>query len=256
VDVLAEHQLLPRLSEYPLVALPDTHKLTDEFKNALLEYVRNGGSLLLMSVESTKLFQDQLGVQFEGEPQQIAAELGAKSGVVGVSGKWQKVKLVQAEALGTRYETRDVRRAGETAATVADCGKGKIGAIYGPFCAAYYQTHHPWLREFLQPVAQKLFPKPAVKIDGPSSVEIALRKTIDGRLALHLSNRANMPLGSYRFTDYVPDTGPVRVTLTVPQEPKKVEWIPDGGKIDWKYNNGELTFEIPNVRIHGAAVVE
>lgn len=256
VDVLAEHQLLPRLSEYPLVALPDTFKLTDEFKNALLDYVRNGGSLLLMSSESAQLFQDQLGVQFEGDSQPISAELGTKSGVVNATGKWQKVKPGQAQIVGTRYETRDVRRAGEPAATVADFGKGKIGAIYGPFCDAYFQTHHPWLREFLQPVVEKLFPKPAVKIEAPSTVEIALRKTKDGRLALHLLNRANMPLGAYRAIDCVPDSGPVRVTLAVPQAPKKVEWIPEGGKIEWNYKDGQLTFEIPNIRIHGVAAIE
>lgn len=256
VDVLAEHQLLPRLSEYPLVALPDTHKLTDEFKAALLEYVRKGGSLLLMDCQSAKLFQNQLGAQFEGDLQQISAELGTKSGVVNANGLWQKVTPIQAKAIGYRYATRDLRRTGDVAATVIDYGKGKIGAIYGPFCAAYYQTHHPWLREFLQPVVQELFSKPAVTIDGPSCIEIALRKTREGRLSLHLFNRANMPLGNYHMIDCIPEAGPIKVTMAVPQKPKRVEWIPDGGKIKWKYQKGELTFEIPKLKIHGVAVID
>ncbi|MGC9326933.1 MAG: hypothetical protein ACP5I1_04825, partial [Candidatus Hinthialibacter sp.] len=143
VDVLAEHQLQPRLSEFPLVVLPDTHKLTEEFKEALLDYVRGGGSLLLLELDSASLFQEQLGVVFEGEPQQTRAELASESGVVNANGVWQKIKLDGARVMGRRYETRDVRRPGETAATVVDFGRGKIGAVYGPFCASYLNTHHP-----------------------------------------------------------------------------------------------------------------
>jgi hypothetical protein len=34
---LAEHQLQPRLGEFPLVVVPDSHKLTGEFRKALMD---------------------------------------------------------------------------------------------------------------------------------------------------------------------------------------------------------------------------
>ncbi len=256
VDVLAEHQLQPRLAEYPLVALPDTTRLTEEFRTALLDYVRNGGNLLLMDLESAKLFQKELGVSFEGEPQTVQAELGTKTGIVNLNGVWQKVALAGASTLGNRYTTRDVRRPGEPAATVADYGKGKIGAVYGPFCRGYLNTHHPWLREFLQPLMEELFPEPAVKVAAPSSVEIALRHTKDGLLSLHLLNRANMPLGNYRVIDDVPKAGPIEFTLQVPQRPKHVKLVPSNDKLNWRYKNGELSVKIPSIHIHEVVVVE
>jgi hypothetical protein len=37
VDVLAEHQLQPRLKEFPLVVVPDSYKLAPDFKSAFLK---------------------------------------------------------------------------------------------------------------------------------------------------------------------------------------------------------------------------
>lgn len=42
VDILAEHQIEPRLQEFPLVVIPDSDKLSHEFKQALLRYVGRG----------------------------------------------------------------------------------------------------------------------------------------------------------------------------------------------------------------------
>ncbi len=68
VDILAEHQLQPRLEEFPLVVVPDSHKLTAEFRKALTDYVEQGGSLLLLGEKCARLFEPILGVAFEGEP--------------------------------------------------------------------------------------------------------------------------------------------------------------------------------------------
>ena len=62
VDILAEHQLLPRLREFPVVVIPDAYKLTDEFRRALLDYVEAGGSLVLLGEKCARLFEPALGV--------------------------------------------------------------------------------------------------------------------------------------------------------------------------------------------------
>ncbi len=62
VDILAEHQLGPRLKEFPLVVVPDSHKLTNEFRQALTDYVVAGGSLLLLGEKCARLFEPILGV--------------------------------------------------------------------------------------------------------------------------------------------------------------------------------------------------
>jgi hypothetical protein len=63
---LAEHQ--PRLGEFPLVVVPDFHKLTGEFRKALTDYVEKGGNILLLEEKCARLFEPILGVELEGGP--------------------------------------------------------------------------------------------------------------------------------------------------------------------------------------------
>lgn len=257
VDVLAEHQLQPRLREYPLVVLPDTHKLSEEFQQALLEYVADGGNLLLLSAESARLFQPILGVEFQGEPQQAHAELATGSGMVNADGKWQPVEVRGAKAVGYRHPHRDARKDGEVAATVANYGKGKAAAVYGPIALSFYNCHHPAMREFIGAVANELFPEPMVRIDGPAAVDIALRKTQDGRLALHMMNRTSAPVSNrYSVIDSVPAVGPIQVSIALPEKPKRVYWMPEQTKLKWRYTEGRLITEAPSLHVHGAVVIE
>ena len=136
VDILAEHQLTPRLHEFPVVVIPDAYKLTDEFRRTLLDYVEAGGSLVLLGERSARLFEPELGVKFEGLPSQ--------SGVIGVgptsvlwTNGWQKIVPVNARppcraaAHGGRGFTRHTRRHDNVAREGTDrsgvwTGRGKI----------------------------------------------------------------------------------------------------------------------------------
>ena len=257
VDVMAEHQLQPRLKEFPLVVVPDSPNLTAEFRKALTEYVENGGSLLLLGEKCARLFEPILGATFEGVPEQKASELGSASGVTSADGLWQKVKPTTAKNAGFIYVSRDTRKDGQVAATVNSFGKGKAAAVYGPVASIYFRSHHPWLREFIGSLAADVFPDPTVQIDGPFCLDVALRTTRDGRLSVHLLNTANMPVPDrYGFTDFIPPLENVRVTIKLPAKPRSVSWVPDGGALDWSWSGGRLTVTIPRLKIHGVVVIE
>lgn len=257
VDILAEHQLLPRLADFPLVVVADSHKLADEFRQALVRYVEQGGSLLLLGWQCARLFEPHLGVKLEGEPHHTGAELATPAGVVNQNGAWQKVTPAGAEAVGWRHPSRDTRKDGEVAATVVSHGKGRIGAVYGPVAINYFRGHHPSLRRFIGDMAARLFPEPAVTIDGPPCIDIALRKTAGGKLSLHLANMAGVPLSSrHTITDFVPEVGLVGVRMRMPAEPKSVSWEPGGGKVQWSWADGVLSATVPGLHVHGVLVVE
>ena len=258
VDILAEHQLLPRLKEYPLVVVPDSHKLTDEFRKALTDYAAEGGSLLLLGEKCARLFEPAtLGATLEGAPVKAGAELASVGGVTSADGAWQKVKLTSARAAGYRFPTRDTRKDGEVAATINDFGKGRVAAVYGPIASIYFRSHHPWLREFIGGLAAELFPDPAVRVEGPYSLDVSLRTTRDGKLSVHLLNTANMPLPDrYGFTDFIPPLEDIRVTVRTPARPKSVSWVPDGGRLDWSWSDGRLAVTVPRLAIHGVVVID
>ncbi|MCC6444226.1 MAG: hypothetical protein IT210_12330 [Armatimonadetes bacterium] len=257
VDLLAEHQLQPRLKEFPMVAIPDAYKLSEDFKQALLRYVEGGGSLLLLGEKCARLFESALGVKLEGEPQQAAAELKSDAGVVNVNGLWQKVSPTTARPFGYRYPTRDTRREGEVAATLSAYGKGKIGAIYGPVVLAHFRCHHPSLRSFIGSLAAELFPDPAVRVKGPACLDIALRRMADGNLGLHLLNMAETQRADrFLTTDFIPALGPIEVTLKTDKKPSGVSWEPDGNRLEWSWQEGNLTVTVPSLHVHGVVVVE
>jgi len=257
VDILAEHQLQPRLREFPLVVIPDSHKLTDEFRKALIGYVDQGGSLLLLGEKCARLFEPILGAELEGGPAEKAVEFVSSSGVTNANGLWQIVKLTTAQAVGFVYPTRDTRKDGQIAATVNSFGKGKVGAVYGPVASIYFRSHHPWLREFVGGLAAELFPDPAVKAEGPYCLDLSLRTTRDGRLSVHLLNTAGMPLPDrYGFTDFIPPLEDIRLTVKTPAKPKSVTWIPDGGTLEWSWSNGLLKVNVPKLKIHGVVVID
>jgi hypothetical protein len=257
VDILAEWQLQPRLQQFPLVVIPDSYKLSSDFKAALLKYVEGGGSLLLLGQQCARLFESSLGVKMEGSPQEMEAELATGIGVVNANGVWQRVTPTTAQVIGYRYPSRDTRRGGEPAATLVTYGKGKIAAVYGPVALNYFRAHHSSLRRFIGDIVHKLFPDPAVQIAGPPCLDVALRRAPDGKLSLHLLNVANMQ----RFdrgltTDYIPAVGPIEVRMRLSEKPKRVRRVPDGGRLKWTWKEGALSLTLPSVHIHTVLVVE
>ncbi len=256
VDILAEHQLQPRLNEFPLVVVPDSYRLADDFRQALLSYVEQGGSLLLLGEQCARLFAGDLGVTFGGQPEPVTAELSSAAGIVNADGVWQKVTPTMAEAVGRRYPTRDTRKDGEVAATVVARGQGKIGAVYGPVALAYYRMHHPSLRGFIGDIVTRLFPEPAVTVDAPPCVEVALRRTAKGKLSLHLLNCAEVQRADrFLSTEYIPEVGPIEVRMSVADQPQRVRWAPDGGRLKWSWVEGILSVTVPKLHIHGVVVV-
>ncbi len=259
VDILAEHQLGPRMREFPMIVVPDSPKLTPEFRAELLKYAEDGGSLLLLGEKCARLFEPALGVKFVGAAQNASGELATGVGPAAVNGEWQDVAPTTAKVVGWRYATRDMRKEkeGKAAATIASYGKGKIGAVYGPLANIFFKGHHPYVRQFIDRMTRELFPEPAVFVNAPPVVDIALRTTSDGKTSVHLLNRADAPLPDrHNFTDFIPRVGPIVVRMKLAAKPKTVRFVPDGGRMRWVWNDGRLTVTIPQLYIHGVLVVE
>lgn len=256
VDVLAEHQLLPRLDEFPLVVIPDWQKLSATFRSAMTVYVERGGSLLLLGEKSARLFEPMLGVALDGSPEQRPVELASRDGVVSANGAWQKVVLTSARASGFIFPTRDTRAGGQVAATVNLYGRGRVAAVYGPIGSIYFRSHHPWLREFIGEMVSAVFADPAVRVEAPPAVDVALRLTRDGRLSVHLLNISGMTFSSrYGFSDFVAPLEGVKLAMQLPARPKAVTLVPGGGGIEWSWRDGLLQVAIKKLEIHEIVVI-
>ena len=143
---------------------------------------------------------------------------------------WQKIVPVNARPLAERRLTAEAASPATPAATITSRGKGRIAAVYGPVAAKYLQTNSPAIRELIGTVMREAFPQPLVETDAPPTVDLALRRTRDGKLSVHLLNLATVQRGETEFPamDPYPATGPLAVRLRVPQQPAAVRWEPEG----------------------------
>ncbi len=274
-DVLSEYMLQPRLAEFPLVVIPNAHRLTPEFCQAVLAYVQGGGQLLLLGDKSAEFFKETLDVELGDETPDINNHLLVDGQFVNAHGKWREVKPgPRARVIATRYQgnslnMQDSREKGissqyqsilnkQPAATVTQFGNGRIAAVYGPLPQIFKKGHHPLIRRFVSNITRELFPNPAVRLVGPPTIDLSLRRTRDGRLSLQLLNLSTMPIFQRTpFIDTIPSVGPLQVTLALDHKPNSVDWIPANGqqKLKWHWRNGQLQVMIPKLEVHGVLVV-
>jgi len=296
VDVLAEHQIADKLSAYPVVVLPEVTTLDPAFRDALVEYVRNGGSLLAIGANTARLFAAELDVELDGDPverndfifsqmQETRSEMQEEANPASyrlppascvipgmLQGLWQPVKLKNGSVLAYRHPTHDSRKDGAPAASFNTLKKplrpdqdrlewyrmpaGRIAAIYGPLGSVYREYHTPHLREFLRGVMQSLFPKPLVEVDGPPCIDVAIRKQGDS-LLVHLLNTAGMQVGSaYTLVDFIPAIGPLTVKVRLEAEPSSVTLVPADVAVTHTWADGVLTIMLPSLHIHHIIVIE
>jgi hypothetical protein len=255
VDVLAGWALTERMDAYPMIAVPNVSVLADELREALVEYARGGGSLLLLGPEVARMFERELGVHCNGPAEETTAHLESPVGMGAVAGRWQSVTQLEADEVALRYPSYEPRH-GVPAATVARMGEGMIGAAWGPVGEDFRAAHHPAARRLIEALAERLLAEPMVEVDAPPQVDLSLRRARDGRLCVHLLDLSTAQRAEqYLAAEYAPTIGPIEVRVRLNEEPGAVTWEPGGEALEWGYENGVLTATVPALHVHGAVVV-
>ena len=148
VDLLGEASLLPDLSRFPLIVIPECETLSEVFRDDLLEYVKEGGSLLVVGKAMTEFFSKEVPEPVEG-PVPV------------------------------------VRQAHQP---VEPLGAGKIGFIPEEIAADYESGKDPeGIRSRVKAIVNELFPEPQVEVLSSPYVDVSLRR-LNGKLQVHLVN--------------------------------------------------------------------
>lgn len=259
VEVLSEHHLTGRMGEYGLIVVPEIESLAPDFRTELLDYVRQGGSLLVIGGKAARFFTPELGVELEGpfeeKVQRFLGFNGAMTGLskIGIQPVWAHVDT---QPFGRLHLDNDTTFPSNPAATIACLGKGKIAGIYFSFGERYVRGQTALAREFLGALVRELFPAPLVEVRGSHLVDVALNRK-DGHLALNLVNtggpHANRDVYTY---DEVPPLGPLQVSLRLPREPRSVQLQPGDRQVEWRYVDGILGIQVPGLPIHEILWIE
>ena len=71
VDLVSEETLAPDMSRFPLIVIPEWKRISPAFCVDLMQYVHNGGSLLVIGAETSAQFAELAGVRLQSNEQVI-----------------------------------------------------------------------------------------------------------------------------------------------------------------------------------------
>ncbi|MBT4485648.1 MAG: hypothetical protein HOC71_18430 [Candidatus Latescibacteria bacterium] len=257
VDIVMEHSLQARMNEYPLLIFPEWEYIDPDFKKELLDYVSNGGNLLIIGPESASLFEKELNIELIDKAEEKINYLEYNGWLAGIKSLSQKIKLGNnAKSFGKIYSDNDFNTPYETAASINDYGKGKIAAIYLDLGERYCNAGTSVGRDFLNSLIHELFPEPIVEVTGSHFVDVTVN-TINDKLAVNLVNTSgphNNP--NIKVFDEVPPEGPLQVSIMYANKPEKVTLEPAGKELIYNYKNGKIQLTLPGLEIHDIIVVE
>ena len=257
VEVLGEHHLAGRMADYPLIVVPECDYLEPAFKQELIAYVKAGGNLLLVGPKTAALFQSELGVTLEGDPQSEPRYLARMGALVPTKGQTQVAKLGPGvQPFGGLHTAKDIGSPSQPASSITKLGQGRIAATYFCFSQGYLDERSEPARAFLSDLVRQLFPKPLVEVKGSAEVDVAVNR-IGGRLAVNLVNTAG-PHADVKapIHDSIPAVGPLDITIRAQKRPAKVTLEPGGQSLPFEYRDGEARLTLPRLEIHGVVVID
>jgi hypothetical protein len=258
VEVLMDHQLKKRIESYPLIIIPEWTGFDSTLKKQVLEYVKNGGNLLVIGASAVKEFEPQLGVTFEGNIVKKAYYLGINDQMTMINADLQPVTPKPGtQIVGEIYNTDDFRFPdGNPVATIVPYGKGKISGFYSDMSNAYYSFQSRGYSKIMNEVINKLFPKPVVRITGSDYVHTALSQK-DGKWYIHLINSAGNHFNQkvYEY-DNIPATGELSLEINSEKPIKNVVLQPEGKLLKTERRNGKVYITVPSVSVHSIVQLE
>ena len=280
VDILGERDLVRRMAEFDVVAVPEDSPLSPAFVEAARRHVQGGGRLLLAGTDALKSFgvefcgiadwtvetrsplagqawtfnmvRDETPIKFVGTnaaPDEVFCVKSKTWGLVGAL-------VSTAEGIGRVFESDECDRSGTDfpAAVLNRRGRGVVLSFPADCFAASRAGGCPSeFRRFVGQAMRRLLPERKVEVETSAPVDILLREK-DGALLVHLLNlstgRAISP--SQCEIDDIPPVGPIRVSARLSKAPRAVTLLPEGTSLSFDWKDGRATVVVPQVRIHSA----
>jgi hypothetical protein len=256
VDILAEHHL-NNINKYPLLIYPEWETISPELKSKLLDYVTQGGKLLLIGPNSASLFKDELGNTVKEVAEVKNNGLEYNKWIAELMSLSQGVNPApNAKPFGKYYSAINMEGPSEIAATIAPYGKGLLAATYLEIGKASMIRSAPVLRDFLAALVNEIFPDPMVMVSGSHNVDVTLNRK-NGALILNLVNVSG-PHDNDKVMafDEITPIGPLKVTIRLAAKPGKVMLQPENIPLAYSWTAGILQCTIPQLNIHEMIVVE
>ena len=252
VEILMEHTLTGKMDQYPLIIIPECDYFEPAFTNELRSYVKEGGNLLIVGVETAKLFQKELGIKSIKTLNETQAFIAVSDKIGAIRSPLDSVVLnPEAKVTSTFYGGSDFRLKGKMiASSFNTIGKGKIAAVYFNAGSDYKDYKSPVLRDFINSTINELFPDQLVKVSGTHLVHVTLNRLND-RMYLNLINIAGEHTNQNAIGyDEIPSIRDITVSIKTGQKSARILLQPGGKELDVDFQNGVSKVVVPEIMIH------
>ena len=257
VEIAMEHHLRGRMGDYPLIVYPEWPTADESFRRELLDYVRAGGSLLVVGAKAGRLFDDVSGVVAEGAPFEGIRWLEHDGQLAALKTVHQGVAVTPGVGrVGSIHDRHDFTEAPSPAATITPLGRGRLAIVWVNLGERYLNGRTLEARGFLASLASRLFPEPIVRVTGSRAVDVTVMR-LGGRLHVHLVNTAgpHEDADVYAF-DEIPPVGPLEIALRLPAAPSRIVRQPSGDVMPFTTREGRVVVAMPRLELHDVIVVE
>lgn len=252
VEILMEHHLQGKMNQYPLIIIPECDYLEASFLEELKKYAEDGGNLLIIGVETAKLFEKEFGIKslVNGDEEQAFIATSDKIGAIRSS--IAKVELVPGvTSVSNFYNGSDFRDKGKNiSSSVNKFGKGKVAGVYFNAGSAYLEYKSPVLRDFIGNQIAELFPAPLVKISGSHLIHVTTNQ-LNGRIFVNLINIAGEHTNQMAIGyDEIPSLKDLNVSIRTAKKPAKIVLQPEGKELEFDFQNGVSNVVVHELSIH------
>jgi hypothetical protein len=261
-EILMTHHILSskNLDDYGVIILPNLETIETELKEKLLEYVDNGGNLIVAGCKSTRLFLPYLDVEIaDGESDSTTIYLENRKKIAPLKTRYQTVSNTNAETIFGVFHANDdeidaATAKSKIAATVTKYGKGKIAGVYFNL-GAYDKTRTAVTRDFVGDLIATVF-EPAVKISGSKLLEISLMQK-NGCTDLNLLNLGGVHgEGRYKSFDERPPLDGIQIEIKHGKSPGAVKQLPENIDLPYTYEGGKVTINAEKIHIHSVIAIK
>ncbi len=268
------------LQTFPLLILPEPGAYSEADWHRLETYVKNGGTLI---ATGNSILSNGRGVQEEmfgieyveplsfqvahftphesvrGECADLPLQFrGAVNKVVATTATpladlWYPVGETQPPVKGFRHPCPPAAKSPSPYpfATLNSYGKGKAVYVVGSIFRAYWQTHHHWLRQFMDALIRTVAPPQPVEVDASSRIEVNMLSG-DTDLLVNLIHYCLGHQGGQSAIAGIERVDPVTdVTCRVRcEEPvRSVVLEPEGETLDFSQKDGVCAFTVPRLEV-------
>ena len=256
VDVVSEHTLAARMSDYALVVVAECDYLEPDIKRRLIRYAEGGGNLLLVGPQAASLFAAELGVSLDGAPVAPRYLAVGEALIRTRDATGNAILESRTQPFGRLHTANDLDSPAQPAASITALGKGQIAATYFSFSRGYLNERSPQMRSFLNDLARQLFPQPMVEVKGSPDVDVSVNR-LQGRLAINLINASGRHWDQQKpLIEAIAPIGPLEIAVRTATKPGKITLQPEGQTLAFDYGDGAARLTVPRLEIHSVVVVE